>query len=242
MASSTFFQDNTDATKKVALETGSISTATTRTLTVQNVDGTIALSADIATATEALTAKNAVRVATTANGTLSTAYADGQTVDGVTLVTGDRILLKDQTTGSENGIYTVNASGSPTRATDFNATADLTHGALIPVRQGTANADTLWLLATDGAITVGTTSLSFIKVSASASSGSSYATTIGNGSNTSFTVTHNLGSKDVLVQVRRATDDLQTLTHIDYDTTNTVIVGFSYAPASNEFRVIVHKL
>ena len=69
---------------------------------------------------QGLDVKNSVRVATTANGTLSSAFANGQTVDGITLSTGDRILLKDQSTGSQNGIYTVNSSGAPTRATDFD--------------------------------------------------------------------------------------------------------------------------
>src|SRR5436190_10072507 len=62
--------------------------------------------------------KSSVRAATTATGTLATAFANGQVIDGVTLATGDRILIKNQSTGSENGIYTVNASGAPTRATD----------------------------------------------------------------------------------------------------------------------------
>ena len=62
---------------------------------------------------------NSVRVATTANGTLSSAFANGQTVDGVTLATNDRILLKNQSTGSENGIYTVNASGAPNSCNRF---------------------------------------------------------------------------------------------------------------------------
>ena len=56
---------------------------------------------------QGLDVKNSVRVATTANGTLSSAFANGQTVDGISLATGDRILLKDQSTGSENGIYTL---------------------------------------------------------------------------------------------------------------------------------------
>ena len=63
--------------------------------------------------------KQSVRVATTVNGTLATAYENGDTVDGVVLVTGNRILLKNQTTGADNGIYTVNASGAPTRSTDL---------------------------------------------------------------------------------------------------------------------------
>lgn len=83
--------------------------------------------------------KNEVRVATTTNGTLASAYENGDTVDGQVLVTGDRILLKNQTTQTENGIYTVNASGAPTRAIDADTTADL-NNATVSVTVGTANA------------------------------------------------------------------------------------------------------
>jgi hypothetical protein len=97
------------------------------------------------------TYKEAVRVATTANGTLSTAYANGSAVDGVTLATNDRVLIKNQTTASENGIYTVNASGSPTRATDFNTTgAEVANGAIIPIQFGTVNGGSTWQLVTNG--------------------------------------------------------------------------------------------
>jgi hypothetical protein len=84
--------------------------------------------------------KEEVRAATTTNGTLASAYANTQTIDGVTLVTGDRILLKDQTTSQENGIYTVNAAGAPTRAVDADATTEL-ENATVFVSNGTANAD-----------------------------------------------------------------------------------------------------
>lgn len=102
-----------------------------------------------------------VRLATTTNGTLATAFANGQTIDAVTLVTGDRILLKDQTTGSENGIYTVNASGAPTRATDYNTSANLKTSSLVSVSEGTINKDSFWMLSTDSPITVGSTTLNF---------------------------------------------------------------------------------
>jgi len=104
--------------------------------------------------------KESVRVATTANGALASAFANGQTVDGVTLVTGDRILIKNQTTGSENGIYTVNASGAPTRATDADSAAEILQAA-VWVQEGTTNADSGWVCTTNAPITLGTTSLAF---------------------------------------------------------------------------------
>ena len=114
---------------------------------------------------QGLDVKQSVRVATTANGTLATAFANGQTVDGVTLATDDRILLKDQSTGSENGIYTVNASGAPTRAADFDSNSEVTGGAFFFVEEGTVNADNGFALTNDGAITVGTTALTFTQFS-----------------------------------------------------------------------------
>ena len=111
-----------------------------------------------------LTWKASVRCATTANGALATAFANGQVVDGVTLVTGDRILLKNQTTGSENGIYAVNASGVPTRTADADTGTELL-SATVLVREGTANADTQWTCTND-AITLGTTLLVFAQISA----------------------------------------------------------------------------
>lgn len=109
--------------------------------------------------------KASVRAATTANGTLATAFENGDVIDGVTLATGDRILLKNQTTGAENGIYTINASGSPTRATDADASAEVTAGLGVFVSEGTANGNTAWVLTTDDPITLGTTALVFTQFS-----------------------------------------------------------------------------
>ncbi len=114
---------------------------------------------------QGLDVKNSVRVATTANGTLSSAFANNSTVDGITLATNDRILIKDQSTGSENGIYTVNASGAPTRATDFDADSEVTGGAFFFAEEGSVNADNGFVLTNDGAITVGTTALTFTQFS-----------------------------------------------------------------------------
>lgn len=108
--------------------------------------------------------KQSVRAATTATGTLSSAFAAGSTVDGVTLVAGDRILIKNQSTGSENGVYTVNASGAPTRADDANSSAEVTAGLTVFVSEGTTNGNSSWSLTTDDEITLGTTSLTFTQV------------------------------------------------------------------------------
>lgn len=113
--------------------------------------------------------KTSVRAATTANGTLATAYANGQTIDGVTLVTGDDILLKNQTTATENGIYTVNAAGAPTRRADMAVASDA-RGAAVTVREGTANADKAFIQTVEPAI-VGTANLSFALL---AGSGTTY--------------------------------------------------------------------
>lgn len=125
--------------------------------------------------------KGSVRAATTANGALATAYANGQTVDGVTLATGDRILLKNQTTGSENGIYTVNASGAPTRATDADSSAKVTAGLATFVSEGTTNGNTQWLLTTDDPITLATTSLVFAQVGSGSGTVSSVSVASANG-------------------------------------------------------------
>ena len=84
-----------------------------------------------------------VRVATTANGTLSTAFANGQTLDGITLATNDLILLKNQSTATENGVYTVNASGAPTRASAADTFSELNKFSVI-VNDGTTNKNTTW--------------------------------------------------------------------------------------------------
>ena len=111
-----------------------------------------------------LDVKGSVRAATTANITLS----NTQTVDGVALSVGDRVLVKDQSTGSQNGIYVV-ASGSWTRATDAdnNPGGEVTSGMFCFVEEGTVNADCGFVLTTNDPITLGTTALSFTLFSAS---------------------------------------------------------------------------
>ena len=107
--------------------------------------------------------KDSVRVASTANVTVS---GPGAAIDGITLSSNDRVLLKNQSTGSENGIYVFNGAASAlTRATDADANAEVTAGMFVFVEEGTVNADAGFVLTTDGTITVGSTSLSFTQFS-----------------------------------------------------------------------------
>lgn len=112
------------------------------------------------------------RVATTANIVISTALNSGDTIDGVVLADGDRVLVKNQTTGSENGIYVVDAV--PFRALDFDdGGTEVYAGVLVTVTEGTTNADTIWMLSTNNPITVGSTTLTFKALNAGATA---YAT------------------------------------------------------------------
>lgn len=111
---------------------------------------------------QGLDPKQSVRVATTTAGTLATSFANGQTVDGVTLATGNRILIKDQAAPADNGIYTVNASGAPTRATDMDAWIEVP-GSFVFVEEGSTNADTGWVCTANSGGTLGTTAITWVK-------------------------------------------------------------------------------
>jgi hypothetical protein len=109
---------------------------------------------------QGLDVKQSVRVATTANITLSGL----QTIDGVSLAAGDRVLVKNQSNAINNGIYVV-AVGAWTRATDANVTANVTAGLFTFVAEGTQNSDSGWILTSDDAITLGTSTLTFVQFS-----------------------------------------------------------------------------
>lgn len=257
---------------------------------------------------QGLDTKASVVAATTTNGTLATAFANGQVIDGVTLVTADRILIKNQTDATANGIYTVNASGAPTRSTDMDAGSEFP-GAYVFVEQGTVNADTGWVCTNNAPVTLGSTNITFTQFSGAgtytASNGvlltgsnftfaprsgyglqtgssgaevklattsglnlttdlavgagngisvltntvaidsavvvSKYAASVGDGSATSYTVTHNLNTRDVVVTIYdNSSPYAEVMCDVQHSTTNTVTVLFSVAPTSNQYRVVVH--
>jgi hypothetical protein len=108
--------------------------------------------------------KKSVKVATTDPLVLLSDFEAGDTIDGITLSLGDRVLIKNQSNGIENGIYSVNASGAPTRVSDLPSGASAASIFTI-VQQGTLNADTLWICANNsGTDTVNTDSLVFIQI------------------------------------------------------------------------------
>lgn len=250
-----------------------------------------------------LDVKASVRVATTANITLS----GTQTIDAVAVIAGDRVLVKNQTTGSENGIYVASASAW-SRSTDADTSAEVTAGMFTFVSEGTTNGNAGFVLTTNDAITLGTTALVFTQFSDAAAytasngvllTGSNltfapsttggletgagggaiklqtnsglattsngiavgagtgisvvtgtvavdttvvarkYAISVGNASATSFTITHNLGTLDAIVQVYTVADGTQVETDVTRVTTNTLTVAFSTAPTASQYRVVV---
>ena len=104
-----------------------------------------------------------VEAASTANVALGSGLENGDTIDGITLATGDEVLLKDQSTASQNGIYTVVSSGTASRSTEYDAIAEIS-GQMVIVNQGTTNDNTMWLCTTNTSATLGSDSISFTKV------------------------------------------------------------------------------
>jgi hypothetical protein len=170
--------------------------------------------------------KRDVRVASTANVTVSNPAT--AVFDGVTLSSGDRILLKNQSTASENGVYVFNTSGTAlTRATDGDTGAELI-SATFPVREGTVNQDTWWTITND-TITLGSTAIVFTQTAGAGTyvagsgltlTGNSFAITSGGVTNTmlagSITASKLVGS------------DIATVGTISAGTWQGTVVGSTY--------------
>lgn len=302
--------------------TWTIDTGTSLTITdAPSASTDAANKAYVDSVAQGLDAKDSVVAATTVNGALTTAYENLDVIDGVTLATNDRILIKDQTAPAENGIYIVNATGAPTRATDTDIWDELV-SAFVFVEEGTVNADTGWVCTVDAGGTLDTTDVTFTQFSGAGSytagngldltgteftlgtpstltgattnavtasshthavttgiadndiveidsvdvaSGEyakftaaglesktvtemqselgiiqKYSVAIGDTTTTNFTVTHNLGTRDVIVRVREtATPYTYIDVPIEADTTSAVGIDFLTAPGTDEYTVIV---
>lgn len=224
-------------------------------------------------AIEGLAWKDSCRVGTQSNINLS---SPGATVDGVTMASQDRVLVRNQSTVSQNGIYVWNgASTAMTRALDASTFAELEQ-AIVTVEEGT-DAGTTWRqtqvngtidvndviwtsfaaaapsasestagiaeIATQAEVDAGTDDARIVTPAKLASwSGRirRYATSIGDGSATSYTITHGLNTRDVIVRVFPNSgnyDDVEVDVYRPSTTTATLV--FATAPASNAYRVVV---
>jgi len=173
--------------------------------------------------------KQAVRVATTAAGTLASDFENGDTIDGVILVTGDRILIKDQAAATENGIYIVNASGAPTRSSDMNVAAEFP-SATVAVSAGTVNADTQWV-CTNNSVIIGITSITFVAVGGTSYIGTTNRITVtGNQIDISATFEALLGKVANPLSQFASTTSAQ-LAGVISDETGTGSLVFSASPA-----------
>lgn len=116
------------------------------------------------TAMAGLRTRVTVRVATTAAISLANDLEAGDTIDGVVLVAGDNVLVKDQASAAANGVYTVPSSGAAARASEFDTWAELI-GQLITVQEGTAHGDSMWLCTANSGGTLGATDVTYSQVS-----------------------------------------------------------------------------
>ena len=222
---------------------------------------------------EGLAWKDDCRVATQGNINLS---SPGSTIDGVTMQLGDRVLVKAQTTASENGIYVWNGASSPmTRAKDANSASELWQ-AVTSVREGT-DAGTSWRqtylvqnlgtdpvqwsafsaaappasetqagiiqIATQSEVDAGTNdskAVTPLKLANWSGRLRKYVATIGDGTNTQFTVTHSLGTQDVHVSVYESSGSYaEVLCDIEHTHGNYITVRFASAPPANAYKVVV---
>jgi len=224
-------------------------------------------------AIEGLAWKDSVRVSTQGNIDLS---APGATIDGITMSSGDRVLVRSQTTQSQNGIYVWNgASTAATRSLDAS-TFDELEQAVVTVEEGTdagssfrqtqvngtidssnvifssfgtgapsASETTAGIaeLATQAETDAGTDDARIVtplKLKTWSSAPKRYAADFGDGSATSYTITHNLASRDLTVAIYRNSGNYDEVEcDVEHTTTNTITLVFATAPTSNQFRVVV---
>jgi hypothetical protein len=242
-------------------------------LATPTASGDAATKAYVDSAIEGLAWKDSARVASVSNISLA---SPGATINGITMVSGDRVLLKDQTAPAENGVYIWNGAATPmTRALDAS-TFDELEQAVLMVEEGTSQGAMYRQTAVNG--TLGTTAIAWATFSTAAPAASEstagiaevatqsevdagtddarfvtpaklaqsanrkrkFTQTIGDGSATTFTVTHNFGTYDVVVDVYQASGSrLSVLADVGRSSANAVTITFASAPASSAYNVVV---
>jgi hypothetical protein len=169
----TNFVAESGSTARTSLGLGSIATQDSNNITITggSITGmsTPSLGSDVTTKTyvddlvAGLKTRIITRLATTANLDLAADLENGDTLDGVSLVTGNKILVKDQTNQTQNGIYIVPANGAASRDPDFDTVAELA-GQLVIIQEGSTNADKIYLCTTDNSGSIGSVNITFSQV------------------------------------------------------------------------------
>jgi hypothetical protein len=167
------FVTETGATARTSLGLGSIATQEANNVSITGGAvtglGSPSANSDAATkdyvdqAVAGLRTRVIAECATTANINLTNGLEAGDTIDGVTLVAGDRVLVKDQSTASENGLYLAVSSGAASRDPEHDTIAELS-GGMVVVNQGSANDNKIFLCTTDNTGSVGSTSITYVVV------------------------------------------------------------------------------
>lgn len=170
------FVTESGATARTSLGLGSIATQAANNVSISGGAvtglGSPSSNSDAATksyvdqAVAGLRTRTIAECATTANVNLTNGLEAGDTIDGVTLVAGDRVLVKDQSTASENGLYLAVSSGAASRDPEHDSIAELS-GGMVVVNQGTANDNKIFLCTTDNTGSVGSTSITYTVITPS---------------------------------------------------------------------------
>jgi len=146
--------------------TVSISGGSITGLSTPSNNSDVAIKSYVDEAVAGLRTRIIAEVATTANVNLTNGLEAGDAIDGVTLVAGDRVLVKDQSTATENGLYLAVSSGASSRDPEYDTIAELS-GGLIVVNQGTSNDNKIFLCTTDSDGSLGSTNITYTQVTPS---------------------------------------------------------------------------
>ena len=146
--------------------TVSISGGTITGLSTPSNNSDVAIKSYVDDAVAGLRTRTIAEVATTANVNLSNGLEAGDTIDGVTLVAGDRVLVKDQSTATENGLYIAVSSGAASRDPEHDTIAELS-GGMVVVNQGSTNDNKIFLCTTDSDGSLGSTNITYTQVTPS---------------------------------------------------------------------------
>lgn len=242
-------------------------------LPAPTASGDAATKGYVDSAVEGLAWKDDVRVATQANLNLA---APGATIDGITMATNDRILVRSQTTTTENGIYIFNGAATPATRSPDTSTYDKLEQAVVTAGEGTSAGATFRQTGING--TIGSTAVVWASFGTSAPAASEttagiaeiatqaetdtgtddtrivtplklatyanrakrFAASFGDGSATSYVITHNLNTLDVEVYVRENGGSVrEAMVEIQHTSVNSVTILTKTAPASNALRAIV---